>query len=294
MKCLVLGGTRFVGKKLVQLLLKQGVEVTIANRGMTPDPFGNAVKRIKVERTNPTALTQALSNETWDIVYDQICFSPDEAMAMCEALKNRTKRLIFTSSQSVYDMGAGIKEETLNPAKLKMQMGSKSDFNYQDGKKMAEAVFAQKATFPTLSVRLPIILGEDDYTRRLEFHIDRICSLKPIFFPNPSAKISLISSDDAARFLFWLGSQNISGPINGASPEPIILKELISFIEKLTNFKAIYSNDEDEQNTSPLGAPSDWFMNVDKAKNAGYKFQALNDWLPALVTKLCQLQTKRK
>jgi len=38
-KVLVMGGTRFFGKKLVQHLLDEGNEVTIATRGRTPDPY---------------------------------------------------------------------------------------------------------------------------------------------------------------------------------------------------------------------------------------------------------------
>ncbi|MGL4383366.1 MAG: NAD-dependent epimerase/dehydratase family protein [Bacilli bacterium] len=39
MKILVLGGTRFIGKKLVGLLIDEGYDVSIATRGTTIDPF---------------------------------------------------------------------------------------------------------------------------------------------------------------------------------------------------------------------------------------------------------------
>ena len=45
-KVLVLGGTRFFGKHLVEVLLQAGHDVTIATRGVTEDSFGSAVKRI--------------------------------------------------------------------------------------------------------------------------------------------------------------------------------------------------------------------------------------------------------
>ncbi|MGC5324310.1 hypothetical protein [Brevibacillus sp. SYSU BS000544] len=47
---IVLGGTLFFGKHLVQDLLDFGFEVTIATRGKTPDPFGDKVKRIQLDR----------------------------------------------------------------------------------------------------------------------------------------------------------------------------------------------------------------------------------------------------
>ncbi|MGR4032399.1 NAD-dependent epimerase/dehydratase family protein, partial [Bacillus sp. ZZQ-131] len=49
-KVLVLGGTRFFGKHLVEYLLQAGHDVTIATRGVTEDSFGSAVKRIIVDR----------------------------------------------------------------------------------------------------------------------------------------------------------------------------------------------------------------------------------------------------
>ncbi|MFE7913827.1 NAD-dependent epimerase/dehydratase family protein, partial [Bacillus mobilis] len=46
---LVLGGTRFFGKNLVEALLQDEHDVTIATRGITEDPFGSAVKRLIVD-----------------------------------------------------------------------------------------------------------------------------------------------------------------------------------------------------------------------------------------------------
>ena len=47
---LVLGGTRFFGKHLVNELLAQGMKVTIATRGKTPDSFGSSVERLIFDR----------------------------------------------------------------------------------------------------------------------------------------------------------------------------------------------------------------------------------------------------
>lgn len=47
---LILGGTRFFGKRLVELLLEEGHKVTIATRGNTPDSFGEQVDRLQIDR----------------------------------------------------------------------------------------------------------------------------------------------------------------------------------------------------------------------------------------------------
>jgi nucleoside-diphosphate-sugar epimerase len=55
-----------------------------------------------------------------------------------------------------------------------------SDYDtYAEGKRMAEAVLFQKASFPVVSVRFPIILGPDDYSKRLRFQVRRISSGEP-------------------------------------------------------------------------------------------------------------------
>ena len=91
---------------------------------------------------------------------------------------------------------------------------------YQFGKRQAEAAFMQEAKFPTLLVRFPFILGLDDYTRRLNLHIERIEKGESIYMPNPEAHIALVDSTDAANFLHWSLTQTLTGPLNDAPKFP--------------------------------------------------------------------------
>lgn len=56
MKILVIGGTRYFGIHMVNKLLEQGHEVTIATRGKTPDSYGDKVERITIQRTNEESM----------------------------------------------------------------------------------------------------------------------------------------------------------------------------------------------------------------------------------------------
>ena len=56
MKILVIGGTRYFGIHMVNKLLEQGHEITIATRGKTPDLYENRVKRIVIQRTNEESM----------------------------------------------------------------------------------------------------------------------------------------------------------------------------------------------------------------------------------------------
>ena len=54
-KVLVIGGTQFMGRTMVERLLKEGDDVTILNRGKTPSPFGESVHYIHCDRFNSRA-----------------------------------------------------------------------------------------------------------------------------------------------------------------------------------------------------------------------------------------------
>ena len=62
MKVLVLGGTGFISRRLVDLLLKDGADVTMATSGRTPNPFGDAVEEVKVDRFDRLSIFEKLNS----------------------------------------------------------------------------------------------------------------------------------------------------------------------------------------------------------------------------------------
>ncbi|MFJ7730993.1 NAD-dependent epimerase/dehydratase family protein [Lysinibacillus sp. NPDC097231] len=293
MNILIFGGTRFFGKKLVELYLQNGHNVTILTRGQNVHSFGSQVKQLIVDRNDTNALSQALADTTWDIVYDNICYSPDEAIKICEILDGKTNKLVFTSTMSTYEIDGIVKiEEDFNPYDYEVRMGSRDDFSYGEGKRQAEAVLFKEATFPVVAVRFPIVMGENDYTRRLHFHVERILKEQPISLPNVEAKMSFITDDEAAAFLYFAGITPIEGPYNATATGAISLKDLIGLIEEESGKHAKISLvGSDEQSLSPYGVPADWYMSTAKAEKAGFTFSKLHDWLPNLVKALVKTAT---
>ncbi|MCR8852731.1 NAD-dependent epimerase/dehydratase family protein [Lysinibacillus fusiformis] len=293
MNILVLGGTRFFGKKLVELCIENGHDVTILTRGQSGNPFGTAVKQLIVDRDDHDALENALAHTTWDIVYDNICYSPNEAHTICELLKGKTKKLVFTSTLSTYEVdGKMKKEEDFDPYHYQILMGDRDEFSYGEGKRQAEAVLFKEASFPVVAVRFPIVMGEHDYTRRLHFHVERILHDQPISLPNIDAQMSYITDEEAAEYLYFAGVTPIEGPYNATASGAISLKELLALIEKESGKRAKISLvGGDEESQSPYGVPADWYMTNAKAEKAGFTFSQLHDWLPKLVKTLVkQLQ----
>lgn len=138
------------------------------------------------------------------------------------------------------------------------------------------------------AVRFPIVLGTDDYTRRLHFHIEHVLAGRPIGIPNPQAEISFIRSDEAAAFLHWLGREGsaVTGPVNACSDGTLPIGSVISIIEQITGRTAVVQNEAAEADQSPFGIGASWFMDTAKARSAGFSFLSLSEWFPELVSSL--------
>lgn len=284
-KVLILGGTKYFGKRLVELLHAEGRhEITVATRGITGAEFDKDVRRITVNRTDADSLGKAAAADSWDIVYDNICFSPNEALIAVDAFEGRVGRYVLTSTLSVYGFGSSpLREEDMNPFNYPWATAERGELEYGEGKRQAEAVFFQKAAFPVAAMRIPIVLGPDDYTRRLHFHVEHVKHELPIVMPNPSAEMSFISSAETAEFLQWLGSSELVGPVNACSEGHISLSRMMEWIEEATGKKANLVTEGDTEHHSPLGIPSSWTMDTSKAAAGGYRFSQAADWLSKLI-----------
>ncbi|WP_099221898.1 NAD-dependent epimerase/dehydratase family protein [Listeria costaricensis] len=287
MKVLIFGGTRFFGKRLVELLAAAGHEVTVATRGKTVARFPENVRHVRMNRKHRDEIF-SLAQEPFDLVYDNICFSPQEALYAVQAFKKQSVRYIFTSSLSVYGLkGRALQEEDFDASHYEIVTGDEEDFDYGEGKRLAEAVFFQKADFPVVAVRFPIVLGTDDYTKRLVFHLQHIARGEEIGISQPESRIGFIRSDEAARFLFWVGTESDwTGPINAASEGTYTLAELMEKLELMVGKKALIEAVTEEEDESPFSAERDFYLDQTKAKQAGFSFLDLHTWLPELAEQL--------
>ncbi|ADU29686.1 NAD-dependent epimerase/dehydratase family protein [Evansella cellulosilytica] len=285
---LVLGGTRFFGKRLVQKLIDNGDNVTVATRGETEVKFDGTVTRVKVNRFDRESMTSVFPDKKWDIIYDQICFSPDDAQDACDVFAGKVNRYVLTSTLSVYQFNekAAKEEKDFNPFAYDIQSGRKEDFDYSEGKRLAEAVFFQKANFPVVAPRPPIVFGLDDYTERLQYHIRKILRGDKIGIDNVEAKISFVDSEDLAQFLFWIGHQDFVGPVNASAPDQITLGDMIALIERKTGGRAIVKASLSKEESSPMNFPTSYYQDVAFAKAEGYTFKPLSEWFEPLIEAL--------
>src|SRR6059058_5867845 len=110
MKLLVLGGTKFLGRHVVESALARGDEVTIFTRGQTNPELFPEVEHLRGDRDGDLT---ALEGRSWDAVIDPSCYVPRVARQSGELLRDAVERYVFISTVSVYsDFSRPIDETT--------------------------------------------------------------------------------------------------------------------------------------------------------------------------------------
>ncbi len=108
-RSLILGGTAFIGRHLLPLLLARGDQVTVLNRGHAAPPAG--VEQLLADRGDTYAMRRVLAAREWDAVYDisaSVQVANLEAMTdLIEYLDGRCGVYVFVSSIAAYQMGNG-------------------------------------------------------------------------------------------------------------------------------------------------------------------------------------------
>ena len=104
-RALVIGGTLFIGRALVDRLLERGDEVTIMHRG-SGTPYGDRVSEIRCDRNDVAAVRAALDAASFDVVYDNVYdwergTTAEQVIAAARAARG-VSRYVFMSSIAVY------------------------------------------------------------------------------------------------------------------------------------------------------------------------------------------------
>src|SRR6185295_15619327 len=106
-RALVIGGTLFIGRALVEQLLARGDEVVVMHRG-TGTPFGSRTGELQCDRNDVDAVRSALKDSRFDVVYDNVydwqrgTTAEQVCAAAIAASSGGLRRYVFTSSVAVY------------------------------------------------------------------------------------------------------------------------------------------------------------------------------------------------
>lgn len=191
MQVLVLGGSRFIGRAVVERLLMEGHRVTLVNRGRTPDPFGTQVSRVVGDRTDPATLKRAVARRTFDVVVDVVAFREEDTRSAIEHFRDRIGHFIHISTASVYLVRDGLfspfREEDFEGRLIPRSAGDRTSWLYAYHKRRCEIALQQawdQHRFPATTLRLPMVVGPGDYTERAQAYLDRLLDGGPVILPD--------------------------------------------------------------------------------------------------------------
>ncbi len=226
MKILVLGGTSFVGRAMVEEALARGDELTLFGRGRTGTELFPDTPRLVGDRD--TGDYSALTGTDWDAVLDVSAYVPRHVAQAAAALGGSTGRYLFISSVAVYAGGEPGDEST---PRREPELGTEVvDGRSYGPLKVAceDEVLARYGDRATL-VRPGIVAGPHDQTDRFTWWARRAARGGTVPLPGrPDQPVQVVDSRDLARLVVTLLHDDRPGTFNAVGPaEPVTLAGLV-------------------------------------------------------------------
>lgn len=189
MNCLVIGGTKFIGRLLVAELLKLGHGVTVLHRRPRHD-LGRRVKNLVADRNDAQSVKAALAGKNFEVVFDNVYdwergTTAGHVESTVRAAGNNLHRYIFMSSVAAYGDGLNHHEgDALAP--------DDAPELYVRNKAMSErALFRlhQRIGLPVVTLRPPYIYGPGNPLYREAYFWDRLRASRPIILPGDGRRL---------------------------------------------------------------------------------------------------------
>jgi len=294
-RILVLGGTLFLGRHLVEAGLERGHDMTLFNRGRTgPDLFPE-VETLQGDRD--AGDLEALRRRRWDAVVDTSARVPRWVRDAAGLLAGAVEHYTFMSSISVYadtsrpgtDEAAPVHtlaDETVEDITSAEVYGALKVL----GERAAEKAMPGRV----LSVRAGLIVGPYDPTGRFTYWVHRIARGGDVLAPEPRDQtVQLVHGRDLADWIIGMADRRETGVFNATGPKrPLTMDGLLEAIREASGSNArlswaderfLVESGVEEWSELPLWlAPaanpeSASFMAVDvrKALAAGLRFRPL-------------------
>lgn len=208
MRLLVIGGTRFVGRHLVDAALAAGHAVTLFNRGLSGAAPAGVEQRQGDRRQDLSALAQG----QWDGVVDTCGYLPGEVEAMAACLRGRVGRYLFVSSISAYADATTANPEASPLGRFDTPEAAQTEVvdgaSYGPLKALCEAQVQAAFGTDALILRPGLIVGPHDPTQRFTYWPARIARAAPgesVLVPGPAdAAVQFIDARDLAAFMLTL------------------------------------------------------------------------------------------
>jgi len=213
MRILIMGGTRFIGVYLTKLLVQQGHEIVLFNRGNRPSPV-EGIRQIHGDRTDPVQLKDKLSSEKFDAIFDNNGRELEDTKPLVELFKDQVKHFVYVSSAGVYLPSDQMPHKEGDPVDPKSR---------HKGKYETEAYLA-KIGIPWTSIRPVYIYGSGNYNPLEEWFFDRLTRNHPILIPGNGLYFTQLGhgEDLADAMVKVLGNNTAIGQIYNISGDRFV------------------------------------------------------------------------
>lgn len=213
MRVLVMGGTRFIGVSLTRLLVEQGHEVVLFNRGNHPVPVAG-VRQIQGDRQDAAGLKEKLSSESFDAIFDNNGRELSDTQPLVEIFGDKIQHFVYVSSAGVYlksDQMPHFEGDAVDPK------------SRHKGKFETEAYLVERGV-PFTSVRPVYIYGPQNYNDLEAWFFDRIVRDRPLPIPGNGMHLTQMGhvKDLARAMAAVLGNPKAIGQIYNISGEKAV------------------------------------------------------------------------
>lgn len=291
MTLLILGGTLFLGRHLVDAALAHGHEVTLFNRGVTDRDAFPEVEKLQGDRQ--AGDLDALRDRRWDAVVDTSGYLPRVVRQSAELLRGVVPRYVFVSSGSVYADFSRPDIDEDAPVRLPNDPATEDIATEYGGlKTICEGFVREAYGDAALIVRAGLIVGPHDPTERFTWWARRVARGGDVLAPgSPERQVQLIHARDLSEWVLAMVERGAGGTYNVTGPERrLTMRELLEACRRATGSAARFVWVDDafllERQVAPfsempLWLPPGWegmlAMDVSRAVAAGLRCRPIDD-----------------
>ncbi len=225
MRLLILGGTWFLGRTLVEQSLARGWRVTCFNRGLTGKDVAGA-ESVRGDRTHPADVKRLAAFGPWDAVVDTSAYEPPDVLLTARALRPVVARYVLVSTVSAYRDWPQEPVDESSPLWPSRPDARRTDPYlsslprvYSRLKAGCELAVREVHGDEALILRPGVVLGPYEYVGRLPVLLDRAArGGRMLAAGDPGQPIQPVDVRDLAEFTLRSLDSGSGGVFNVAAP----------------------------------------------------------------------------
>ncbi|MFM8563359.1 MAG: NAD-dependent epimerase/dehydratase family protein [Acidimicrobiia bacterium] len=259
MRALVLGGSVFVGRRLVERLVTEGHQVAVLNRGVTPTALPAGVEHLVADRTDMEAMSRVLAGREWDAIFDVSGFvmvaGGGDIAGLLDLVDGSVGHYVYVSSIMAYDQS----QLGVFPWHEELDTDRSGPRSYGGFKAVAEGRMIERhrrTAFPATIVRPAAIYGPCNNIYDMETPMFlRLTQRRPILLPHGGLVTGSYGHvDDLCRMMVdMIGVDAAKGEVFNATAEAVTTRH---YVDTLATIVGVEPNIVMVPDERPNGFPN--------------------------------------